>query len=98
MRNLHSRDNSYVSRILMGERIRYSYIIGIWKFYFLEFFAIYSSECCKPDRFSEGTRFDTLRRIELKRKKKEKILSFTRTQLARRRESWTRPVCLLESV
>lgn len=81
MRNLHSRDNSYVSRILMGERIRYSYIIGIWKFYFLEFFAIYSSECCKPDRFSEGTRFDTLRRIELKRKKKEKILSFTRTQL-----------------
>lgn len=53
MRNLHSRDNSYVSRILMGERIRYSYIIGIWKFYFLEFFAIYSSECCKPDRFSE---------------------------------------------
>lgn len=41
MRNLHSRDNSYVSRILMGERIRYSYIIGIWKFYFLEFFAIY---------------------------------------------------------
>lgn len=59
---------------------------------------IYSPECCKPDRFSEGTRFDTLRRIELKRKKKEKILSFTRTQLARRRESWTRPVCLLESV
>lgn len=42
---------------------------------------IYSPECCKPDRFSEGTRFDTLRRIELKKKKKEKILSFTRTQL-----------------
>lgn len=60
---------------------------------------IYSPECCKPDRFSEGTRFDTLRRIELKRKKKRKNSFFHQNAtVARRRESWTRPVCLLESV